>query len=238
MALRIETLESQVEGNKWVNRTGFRLALTAQGEVVEDTDPRAESLLCGVGGRLSIARARELGLIDAVEEYFGVDGEPSDFGEPAGFMNQRDADEAAFLEGVKEASSAESAALRDENAGLKDYVNQLETAGEAVRQELSAAEGRLAFMDKENAGLAGRVKQLEAENEGLRTERRAMEEQHAALAERCAGLEAQVVDGDIRIAELTAADGVMRADGTAGGVSPETAAAKRKGKTTPVGGSS
>lgn len=64
MALEITTLQKQAEGAFYVSDK--RLCLTANDEVCDQDDPRAVSLLVGVGGWIPKDRARELGLL--VEE--------------------------------------------------------------------------------------------------------------------------------------------------------------------------
>lgn len=67
MALRIEELRQRRAGPAY--RSPVRLAVTADGELVEDTDPRAAFLLVGAGGEIPWDLAARYGLV--------VDDEPA-----------------------------------------------------------------------------------------------------------------------------------------------------------------
>lgn len=61
MALVIETLQKQASGGQYVSDR--RICLTKAGELCEETDPRANTLLVGVNGTLTLAEARRYGLL-------------------------------------------------------------------------------------------------------------------------------------------------------------------------------
>jgi hypothetical protein len=75
MAFKIEDIKRPAAGSFWTSPS--RICLTAEGELCEETDPRARRLLVAAGSQIPAAEAERLGLIGVPSTAF-EDGEQGD----------------------------------------------------------------------------------------------------------------------------------------------------------------